>query len=101
MHLYRKVIRGIDELEQQGEMVTEQFIHAFAHQFIHISLQQVLQAVSGMRAVDDLCRVFLYVRHHPCLAYVLIVGGHMVVPLLNRMPSPNLMEEMRLEFKRV
>ena len=101
MDLYREVIHCINELEQQGEMVAEGVINRPAYQFVHIDLQQILKRVAGMRTVHHLRRIFLHIGHHPCLAYVLVVGRYMIVPLRDGLSSPDLMEQLRFELERI
>ena len=80
-------------------MISEDIIHFAAHEFVHIDLQQILERIAFMGTVHHLRRVFVHIGHHPRLADILKVSGHMVVPFFYRMSAPDLMEQMRFELK--
>ena len=101
VHLDREVIGRIDELQQQREVVSEYIVHFLAHEFIHIDLEKILQAIAGMGAIGHFGRIFLHIGHHPCFSDVLIVRRNIVIPFLYGMSSPYLMEKLCPKFKRI
>ena len=88
VNLNREIVNCINELQEQRELVSEGLIYFTSHQLIHIDLQQILKRVTGMRTIRHHRRIFLNIRNDPCLADVLKISGHMVIPLGDSMSSP-------------
>ena len=67
MHLYREVVVGINQLNQQRKLLAKLFEDPFANQVPHVDFNQFLQVVPFQRAVGHHRNITLNPREFPAL----------------------------------
>ena len=99
MHLHREPIVGIDDLQQQRELLAIFVEDSLAHQVTHEGLHQVVDLVALKVAIGDFALLVPKAREQPHLA---TVGQRTIVKaklFLDLASAPNLVLEDGLKLK--
>ena len=69
MHLNGQVVAGVDELDEQRELIAEALVVGFAHQSLFLLCNEVVKVATCIRATTDNGLITGHATDFPTLAY--------------------------------